>query len=87
MQPLKTYEVTVRKTRVFTRKVVVKALCIEDAQTLARYEADYGYSLWEEDQAAETIVAIDAENVSLARTLDHYNGLNQELAAQTKAQE
>ena len=87
MQPLKTYEVTLRKTRVFTKKVEVKALCIEDAQTLAKYQPSCAYGRWDEDEAAETIVAIDAEDVSLALTQKHYEGLNEELAAQTKAQE
>lgn len=83
MQPLKTYEVTLRKTRVFTKKVEVKALCIEDAQTLAKYAPTYGYT-WDEDEAAGTILAIDAEDVSITRPLDHYTALNEELAAQSK---
>jgi len=80
MQPLKTYEVTLRKTRVFTRKVEVKALCIEDAQTLAKYEPSYGYA-WDEDEAAETTVATDAEDISITRPLKHYTALAEEAKA------
>ena len=84
MQPLKTYEVTLRKTRVFTRKVKVKALCIEDAQTLASYVPGGLCSCFE---GAEKVVAVKSVNIDLARTLEHYTAMKDELAAQSKGQE